>query len=137
MLAIAETLKECRNTLLGHRIEVITDHKNLVFKTFNAERVMRWRLIIEEFGPKLTHIKGESNVVADAFSRLDLTEEDFSKDAFTFDLEDDADFPSEFPLSYKQLLCEQQRDDVLQKRLTEKDSSYEKKIFRHWTRSAS
>ena len=68
LLAIAETLKECRNTLLGHRIEVFTDHKNLVYKTFNAERVMRWRLIIEEFGTKLTHIKGESNVVADALS---------------------------------------------------------------------
>ena len=71
LLAIAETLKEHRNILLGHRIEVFTDHKNLVYKTFNAERVMRWRLIIEEFGPKLTCIKGESNVVADALSRLD------------------------------------------------------------------
>ena len=47
------------------------------------------------------------------------------------DLEDDADFPSEFPLSHKQLLYKQQRDDVLQKRLMKKDSSCDKKIFRH------
>jgi hypothetical protein len=34
--------------------------------------VMRWRLILEEYGPELHCIKGESNVVADALSRLDM-----------------------------------------------------------------
>ena len=43
---------------MGHEIEVFTDHKNLVYKTFNTECVMRWHLIIEEFGPKLTYIIG-------------------------------------------------------------------------------
>ena len=28
------------NVLLGHRIDVYTDHKNLVHKHFNTERVM-------------------------------------------------------------------------------------------------
>ena len=32
---------------------------------------MRWRLILEKFGPELKYIKGENNVVADAFSRLE------------------------------------------------------------------
>ena len=54
LLSIVKTLKEYRNILLGHRIEVFTDHKNLVYKNFNTECVMRWRLLIEEFGPKLT-----------------------------------------------------------------------------------
>ena len=66
-------------------MEVFTDHKNLVHKTFNTERVMRWRLIIEECGPKLTHIKGENNIVADALSRMRLTEKDFSEEAFAGD----------------------------------------------------
>ena len=32
---------------------------------------MRWRLILEEFGPELKYIKGENNVVADTLSRLE------------------------------------------------------------------
>ena len=31
---------------------------------------MRWRLILEEFGPELKYIKGKNNVVADALSCL-------------------------------------------------------------------
>ena len=31
---------------------------------------MNWRLAIEEYGPELIYIKGETNVVADALSRL-------------------------------------------------------------------
>ena len=37
---------------------------------------MRWRLILEEFGPDITHIKGEDNIVADAISRLPTTNQD-------------------------------------------------------------
>jgi hypothetical protein len=69
LLSIVATLKEFRNILLGQQITVFTDHKNLTYKNFNTERVMRWRLVLEEFGPDLQHIKGERNVVADALSR--------------------------------------------------------------------
>jgi RNase H-like domain found in reverse transcriptase len=51
LLSIVETLKEYRNILLGHEIELFTDHQNLVYKHFNTERVMRWRLLIEELAP--------------------------------------------------------------------------------------
>ena len=37
---------------------------------------MRWRLILEEFGPDIIHISGEKNVVADAMSRLPTTNQD-------------------------------------------------------------
>jgi len=47
LLSVGETLKEHRNTLLGQQIEVFTDHKNLVYKHFNAEQVMRWRLLLQ------------------------------------------------------------------------------------------
>ena len=58
LLSVVETLKEYQNILLGHEMEVFTDHKNLTFKQFNTERVMRWRLLIKEFGPKLTSHQG-------------------------------------------------------------------------------
>ena len=51
LLSIVETLKEFRNILLGHQITVYTDHKNLTYKSFNTECVMRWRLILKDFGP--------------------------------------------------------------------------------------
>ena len=49
---------------------VYTDPKNLTYKCFNTERVMRWSQILEEFGPDLKYIKSENNVEADDLSRL-------------------------------------------------------------------
>merc|ERR1712115_271455 len=75
LLSIVETLKEFKNILLGQQIEVFTDHQNLTYKHFNTECVMRWRLILEEFNPKLNYIRGSSNIVADAPSRLDIQQD--------------------------------------------------------------
>jgi hypothetical protein len=46
LLAIVETLKEYRNILLGQQIIIYTDHKNLIWKNFNSDRVLCWRLLI-------------------------------------------------------------------------------------------
>jgi hypothetical protein len=51
---------------------VHTDHKKLTYAKSTSDRVMRWRLLIEEFGPEFRHIKGIHNVIADALSRLEL-----------------------------------------------------------------
>ena len=56
LLAIVETLKEFRNILLGHKITVYTDHKNLTCKNFNTERVICWCLVLEEYGPEFKYI---------------------------------------------------------------------------------
>ena len=119
-----ETLKECRNILLGHRNEVFTDHKNLVHEHFNTERAMRWRLILEEFGPTLTHIKGEQNIVADTLSRLDSTEEEFSSDAFAGNLMGD------FPFSCALTCQEQPNDPELMNRCASSDL-HDRKVYRH------
>ena len=121
LLSIVETLKEYRNILLGHEITVYTDHKNLVYKHFNTERVMCWRLLLEEFGPKLLYFKGGDNIVADALSRMRMTEEDFSAEAFAIV---DDEFPEDYPLSYKELAHEQGRYPALQQKLTDKDHRY-------------
>ena len=70
LLSIVETLKEFRNILFGYNITVYTDHMNLVHNTvlMSSDRIMRWRLLLEEYGITLKHIKGEKNTVADALS---------------------------------------------------------------------
>jgi hypothetical protein len=52
LLAIVETLKEYRNILLGQKIIIYTNHKNLIWKNFTSKRVLRWRLLLEEYGPE-------------------------------------------------------------------------------------
>ena len=89
---------------------------------------MRWRLILEEFGPKLTYIKGEQNIVADTLSRMDLTEEDFSADAFAGDFPED--FPTNFPLTYNELQQRQEQDDEVQ-RLYNKYDTYTKTEYKY------
>ena len=137
LLAIVETLKEFRNILLGHEIVVYTDHKNLTYKVFNTQRVMRWRLIIEEFGPTLVYLKGENNPVADALSRLHLepTPKSESDDtvletpssrklAEAFPIEED-DVPTwTLPISYKLLYKEQINDKEIKKRFKIKPEDY-------------
>ena len=38
----------------------------------STDRIIQWRLLIEEFGPIILHSKGEKNIIADALSRLDV-----------------------------------------------------------------
>ena len=45
-----------------------------MYKMFNSDRVMQWRLNIEKYSPDLQYTKGEKNVVADALSKLDMDE---------------------------------------------------------------
>ena len=69
LLYIVETLKEFRNVLLEQKVIVYTDNQNLTYKYFNTERIMRWRLIMEEYSPELFYVKGEKNIEADSLSR--------------------------------------------------------------------
>ena len=72
MLGIAETLKEFRYILLGHRVIVHTDHKNLCSENtvHERQRVTRQRLLIKEYGAEIRYIERTKNVVADTLSRL-------------------------------------------------------------------
>ena len=63
--------------LLGHKVEVWTDHINLTSKNLglkDSDRVLRWtRLLLEEFDVTIDYIKGDNNTVADAISRLEYS----------------------------------------------------------------
>ena len=125
LLSIVETLKEFRNILLGQQIIVHTDHANLTYKIFNSDRVMRWRLFIEEYSPDLRYIKGENNVVADALSRLpkqSIPFEDSQEVFYTFmecykKEKKDAPKHDFHPLSCVHLEAEQQSDPLLKNEL--------------------
>jgi len=81
LLSIVETLKEYRNMLYGApNIHIYTDHRNNTFTKFQTQRVMRWRLYLEDFGPTFHYIKGENNTLADMLSRLPFSERQSSTD---------------------------------------------------------
>ena len=71
-------------------------------------------------------------MVADALSRLRLTEEDFSHDLAVFELAavDPADFPKEYPLSLEELEYRQGKDKQLQKLLKSSTNLYKKETRR-------
>jgi hypothetical protein len=73
LLAIVKTLKVFKGMLWGQSIKVYTDHANLIRDALGmtSDRVCRWRLLLEEYGPKIVYIKGIHNTIADAISWLE------------------------------------------------------------------
>jgi len=97
---------------------------------------MRWRLILEEYGPELHYIKGEHNVVADALSHLDLVENPLTMDRHLRLIEmsdlfaaNEGDFPLDFPLSYAEIK-QRQKDDAKIKALLKKPNLVQLTDFR-------
>ncbi len=50
-----------------------TDHTNLIRDALGMtlDRLYQWRLLLEEYRPKIVYIKGINNTIADAISRLE------------------------------------------------------------------
>ena len=129
LLSIVETLKEFRNILLGHKIKVFTDHKNLVYESElkSSQQVMRWRLLLEEYGPEIVYIKGPKNVVADALSRLpkqgDIVED---VEAVLPFVPADQDV---FPVHLQKIKEKQEKDRSLRKKIRQNPKDYTKIVI--------
>ena len=68
--------------LLGHEIELQTDHKNsLWIHQSQSPKVIRWRLFLNRWAHSITHLPGKLNSVSDGLSRhVDrLTDEDLDE----------------------------------------------------------
>ena len=127
LLSIVETLKEFRNILLGHKIKIYTDHKNLEYdsKNMESQRALRWRLLIEEFNPEFKYIKGEKNVVADALSRMDKGSTDMvNNQVLAMNSIDEQCFPIDSQTIAKQKL----RDTKLKDKMRKNPSRFSKRF---------
>ena len=62
-------MKEPQTLLLGQQFKTYTYHKNLTYK-FYTNIVLRWVLILEEYGQDIEYIQGKKNTVTDALSQL-------------------------------------------------------------------
>jgi hypothetical protein len=49
ILYVLKSVKEFLSILLGAVLHVNTDHRNFIYNTFQIQRVLRWRLYIEEY----------------------------------------------------------------------------------------
>ena len=68
--AIVFAVKKLEPYLRGQKFIVQTDHKNLTYVLkSDVGRVVRWRLLLQEFEFVVEHIPGVNNTVADALSR--------------------------------------------------------------------
>ena len=131
LLSIVETFKEFRTILMGQQIIVHTDHENLTYKFFNSDRVMRWRLYIEEYSPDIRYIKGEENIVADTLSRLEIKQAPLEQAHFTEELCSECyafnedELPQDaFPLSYELIGTYQKADTKILAELKKSNSKY-------------
>ncbi len=68
--ALVYAVHQFKHYLRGRKFIVQTDHKNLVFiNASQTPKIVRWRLLLNEFDYVIEHIPGSRNVVADALSR--------------------------------------------------------------------
>mgnify|MGYP000449589789 CR=1 FL=1 len=84
----------------------------------------------DELQTKLTYVKGVNNTVADALSRLKIAEEEFSAEAFANELaNEEEEFPTGCPLSYKEIAFCQTKDRALQSKFQNQPELYVKKPY--------
>ena len=70
MYAIFYALQKMSHLLQDVRFTIRTDHENLRYFNENTPKVVRWKLVIQEYDFVVEHIPGVENVVADTLSRL-------------------------------------------------------------------
>ena len=82
MLAIVWAIRRLRQYLLGRKFKIQIDHKALIW-LMNVKdpssRLLRWRLLLENYEYEIDYKKGKENQAADALSRVSLTTEELKE----------------------------------------------------------
>jgi hypothetical protein len=129
LLAIVETLCEYKCILLGHLITIYTDHKNLTLSNFTTDCVTRWRLIVEECGPKIVNLPGKRNIIADALSHLPKLDEPHDESAFLEEIFALDEQTNAFPIAFDVISKAQRADNKIQQCITNNDPDFETRII--------
>lgn len=71
LLAIVWAVKYFRPYLYGRKFKLFTDHQPLTYSLTNTNnKLVRWKLALEEFDYEIIYKPGKQNIVADALSRI-------------------------------------------------------------------
>ena len=72
LLGIIEGFKAFEGMIRSQDLTVHTDYLNLPYQSMPSQRMVRWRLMLKEWHPRIKHVTGVDNNEADALSRLDI-----------------------------------------------------------------
>ena len=68
LLGINEGFKVFEGMIRGQELTVQTDHLNLLYQSMPSQRMIRWRIMLEEWHPTIKYVAGVDNDGADALS---------------------------------------------------------------------
>jgi hypothetical protein len=69
--AIFLSFEKFKHLIQHIKFTLRTDHKNLTYLNLaGSDKVMRWKLLIQQYNFDIEHIPGKDNIVADCMSRL-------------------------------------------------------------------
>ena len=74
LLGIVKGLKAFTGVIHGQDLTVHTDYLNLLYNKLPSQQMTRWRLLLEEYHPKVVHISGVDTDAAEALSTLNITD---------------------------------------------------------------
>ena len=58
LLGIVEGMKAFKGMIRGYEVIIHNNHLNLLYKKLPNQRMIRWRLLLEDFNPVVKHIRG-------------------------------------------------------------------------------
>ena len=66
-----EGTKTPKEIIYKYGIIIHIDQLNLLCQKLSNQRMIRWRLLLDDFHPQIKHIAGQKNLLVDAISRLE------------------------------------------------------------------